>query len=63
MQKKIDFTKLLKGYRSGWVGISADFKRVISHGKTLSEARKKTKHRKEKIYYFPSGEKYSRFAG
>lgn len=63
MQKKINFARLLKGYTHGWVGISADFKRVLSHGKTLREVRKKTKNRKGKIYYFPSGESYSRFVG
>lgn len=61
--KSINFQKLLKGYKTGWVAISADFKRVVLRGKTLTEARKKAKNRKEKLYYFPVGEKYSNFVG
>jgi len=62
-QIKIDFVKLLKGYKAGWVGISPDFKKVLVWGKTLDEATKKTKAIKEKIYYFPAGESYSNFIG
>lgn len=61
--KAINFVKLLKNYQKGWVAISADFKRVVFHGKTLSTTRKKVKGYKEKLYYFPSGEKYSDFVG
>lgn len=63
MQKTINFIKLLKNYRKGWVAISADFERVVFSGKTLSEARKKAKNYKEKVYYFPAGEEYSNFLG
>ena len=59
----IDFAKLLKGYKSGWVGISSDFKSVVSSGKTLKEVREKTKNKKEKIYYFPAVQTYSDFIG
>ena len=62
-QKKIDFVKLLKPYKEGWVGISDDFKRVISHGKTLKEITKKGKGHKQKVYYFPAGKNYSHFVG
>jgi len=62
-QGKIDFVKLLKGYKSGWVGISPDFKQVLVWGKTLDEATQKAEKFKEKIYYFPSGESYSNFVG
>lgn len=61
--KPINFKKLLKNYDRGWVAISADFSRVISYGKTLSILRKKTKDLKEKVFYFPSGERYSNFVG
>ncbi len=60
---KINFVKLLKGYESGWVGISPDFKQVLVWGKTLDEATKKAEKFNEKIYYFPSGESYSNFVG
>ena len=36
-QPKIDFAKLLKDYKSGWVGISSDFKSVVFSGKMLKE--------------------------
>ena len=63
MQKKIDFVKLLKNYSKGWVAISADFKRVVFWGKTLASAQKKAQNHKEKLYYFPAGEKYGNFVG
>ena len=42
-QNKIDFIKLLKGYKNGWVAISHDFKRVVFHGKSLKDTMKKAK--------------------
>ncbi len=62
-QDKIDFIRLLKGYRKGWVAISHDFKRVVFHGENLKETMKKAKDVKEKLYYFPVGESYSNFVG
>lgn len=62
-QSKIDFVKLLKNYKSGWVGISSDFKSVVSNGKTLKEAMIKAKRDKEKVYFFPAGQSYSDFVG
>jgi hypothetical protein len=62
-QIKIDFVKLLKGYKAGWVGISPDFKKVLVWGKTLDDATQKAEKIKEKIYYFPAGESYSNFVG
>jgi len=61
--KGINFIKLLKGYRSGWVAISAKFNRVVFHGKTLNETMKKAKNYSNKVYYFPAGEIYSNFVG
>lgn len=61
--KRIDFVKLLKNYKSGWVGISSDFKSVILSGKTLKEAREKAKKIKEKVYFFPAEKSYSNFVG
>lgn len=62
-QTQINFVTLLKEYKSGWVAITPDFKRVLFHGKTLKETRKKAKISKEKLYYFPAGENYSNFIG
>ncbi len=62
-QIKIDFVKLLKGYKAGWVGISSDFKKVLIWGRTLDGSTKKAKNFKEKTYFFPSGESYSNFVG
>lgn len=36
--KPIDLTKVLKGYTTGWVALSPDYKRVVGHGKTLKKA-------------------------
>lgn len=62
-QTKINFTKLLKDYKSGWVGISSDFKSVVLSGKTLKEVMAKAKKIKEKVYFFPAGQSYSDFWG
>lgn len=61
--KKINFVKLLKNYKSGWVAISSDYSKIIFSGKTLKEVMKKTKNMEEKLYYFPAGESYSNFIG
>lgn len=63
IQVTINFAKLLKDYKSGWVGISSDFKSVVLSGKTLKEVTEKAKKMKEKIYYFPAGQSYSDFIG
>ena len=59
----INFVKLLKGYKSGWVGISSDHKKVVVWGKTLKQVREKSKKIQDRIYFFPSGETYSNFVG
>lgn len=60
---EIDLVKLLRGYKSGWIGISSNFKSVLVDGKTLKEARKKANKIKQKIYFFPAGESYGNFIG
>lgn len=60
---KINFVKLLKGYKSGWVGISSDFKSVLVKGDTLEDARKKAEKTNKKLYFFPAGESYGNFVG
>ena len=62
-QSKIDFVKLLKGYKSGWVGISSDHRKVVAWGKTLKQARVKAKKIQDRTYFFPAGESYSNFIG
>ena len=61
--KKIDFTKLLKDYKSGWVGLSSDYKKVVVHGENLADAREKARTISDKIYFFPAGEVYSNYIG
>lgn len=39
--KKANLIKTLKGYTSGWVSISKDYKKVIASGKTLDTLLKK----------------------
>ena len=62
-RKGISFVKLLKNYKSGWVGISSDFRSVVTQGKTLKEARQRASTLKEKHYFFPAGESYSDYIG
>ena len=63
MQKRIDFIKLLKGYKSGWVAISSDFTKVVFSGKNLKDVMQKAKGIKEKLYYFPVENSYGNFVG
>ncbi len=63
VHNKIDFNNLLKGYKKGWVAISSSHKKVVYHGKTLKSVMSKSKENKDKLFYFPSGEKYSNFVG
>lgn len=62
-QPKINFVKLLKNYKPGWVGLSKDFKKVLVWSKTLKSATEEGKKLKEKVYFFPVGESYSNFVG
>lgn len=63
IRKGINFARLLKKYKKGWVGISHDFKRVLLYGKTLKATKEKAKKIDQKVFFFPSGEKYSHFVG
>jgi len=62
-QNAINFAKLLKDYKSGWVAISSDFTSVVLSGKTLKDVREKANKSKEKVYFFPAGQSYSNFIG
>lgn len=37
----IDLTKVLKGVTSGWVAISADYKKLVAKGRNFREINKK----------------------
>lgn len=62
-KNSINFVKLLKGYKSGWVGISPDHKSVLVSGATLRDAREKAKKTNQKLYFFPAEESYGNFVG
>lgn len=62
-QKKINFVKLLKGYKNGWVAISERFDRVVVWGKTLTETMKRAKETNQSVFYFPVEKSYSDFIG
>lgn len=36
--KQIDLTKVIKKYKSGWLALSPDYKKVVGHGKTIKRA-------------------------
>lgn len=36
--KQIDLTKVVKKFKSGWLALSPDYKRVVGHGKTIKKA-------------------------
>lgn len=60
---KIDFVKLLKGQKRGWVAISSDHKKVLVSGRTLKEIIQKAKNLDQSVYYFPVEKSYSDFVG
>lgn len=43
----INLSTLLKKYSSGWVALSSDYKRVVTHGKTLKEISEKLNNRSD----------------
>ena len=63
IHKGINFRKLVRNYKNGWIAISKKFDRVIYHGKTLKETVNKTKNTKERVYYFPVEKNYSHLVG
>lgn len=62
-QRKINFIKLLKGYKNGWVAISPNFEKIVVSGKTLRETIEKAKKVNQQVYYFPVEKSYSNFIG
>ena len=41
MSKPIDLTKLLKEYKSGWVALSKNYKKVVTSARSLKELDRK----------------------
>ncbi len=62
-KKPINFVKLLRGYTSGWVGVSSDFRSVVFAGRNLKSLKAKAEKQKEKVYFFPAGKTYGNFIG
>lgn len=50
--KPIDLTKILKPFKSGWVALSKDYKKVLGHGKTLEQAEKQAKKTGEEFMFY-----------
>lgn len=46
--KPIDLTKSLRPYKSGWVALSKDYKKVVFTGKTFLSLMKKVEKGKQK---------------
>lgn len=62
--KKANLVKVLKGYTSGWVSISRDYKKVIASGKNLNSLLKKLeKMGNPKGYLMKAAKDYSGYVG
>lgn len=58
--EEANLVKILKGYTSGWVSISKDYKKVIASGKSLDIVLKKlTKMGNPKGYLMKAAKDYS----
>lgn len=62
-KKPINFAKLLRGYKAGWVAISSDFRSVLFAGNSLKTLKKRSEKLGKKVYFFPAGKSYSNFIG
>lgn len=62
--QKANLVKTLKGYTSGWVSISRDYKKVIASGKTLDNVlRKLEKMGNPDGYLMKAAKNYSGYIG
>ncbi|KKW10517.1 MAG: hypothetical protein UY49_C0020G0011 [Microgenomates group bacterium GW2011_GWC1_49_7] len=43
---RINLTKLLQKYKSGWVALSSDYSRVVGHAEKFIDLQKKVKDKK-----------------
>lgn len=61
---RTDLTKTLKGYNSGWVSISKDYKKIIAVGKTLKTLiQKLDKMGNPEGYLMKAAKDYSNYIG
>lgn len=44
---KLNLTNVLGRYKSGWLALSSDYKRVIAHAEKLIDLQKAVKNKKE----------------
>ena len=49
--RSIDLSKKLRAYENKWVALSLDYRQVFSSGKTLEEAIKNLKKKKEEVIF------------
>lgn len=60
--KTINLSKLLRGFSSGWVAVSSDYKNVVASGKTLKEVTKKAqKEKRSDVVLIPVAKNYRGF--
>ncbi|KKU90338.1 MAG: hypothetical protein UY21_C0024G0009 [Microgenomates group bacterium GW2011_GWA1_48_10] len=50
--KLIDLSKILRPFKSGWVALSMDYKKVLGWGKTLQAARKRAEKTGEEFSFY-----------
>ncbi len=46
---QINLTSLLQKYKSGWVAVSSDYRRVVAHAEKFSDLQKKVQHKKNVV--------------
>ena len=46
---RIDLTKLLQNYKSGWVALSSDYSRVVAYAEKFIDLQKKVKNKKNVV--------------
>ncbi|MDP3974266.1 MAG: DUF5678 domain-containing protein [Candidatus Daviesbacteria bacterium] len=55
----VNLSKLLKNFSSGWVAMTADYKRVVASGETLKEVSDKVeKQKREDVVLIPAAKNY-----
>lgn len=59
----LKLNNLLKNRRDSWIAVSGNFKNIVASGQKLSDLVKKTKNKKENLYYIPVNKKISGFIG
>lgn len=62
-KKPMNFAKLLRAYKAGWVAISSDFRSVLFAGRNLKTVKERAQKIGEKVYFFPAGKSYSNLIG